>query len=160
MIADAWETRAEGPLVFSYQADSYVQQHLDTIISDYQKALADVTAFLGLPATSLPAISIYLCEFLPTANGQGSGDDTRRDPEAAEIWSVVNSESPGANPWVELSQLGDQLVTKSWLRKRLEQPPLARDVPTDQPHFFAWFARSLFEDRCQILQKVVAGHLV
>src|SRR5438876_1759282 len=105
MIADAWETRAEGPLVFSYQADSYVQQHLDTIISDYQKALADVTAFLGLPATSLPAISIYLCEFLPTANGQGSGDDTRRDPEAAEIWSVVNSESPGANPWVELSQL-------------------------------------------------------
>src|SRR5205823_13671987 len=61
--------------------------------------------FLGLADTTLPRIRVYLCEFLPDSNGQAAGADTRRDPEAAEIWTVVNSESPGANPSFELTQL-------------------------------------------------------
>jgi ABC-type multidrug transport system fused ATPase/permease subunit len=104
MIAEAWETRVEGPLVFSYQPDSYVEQHLDSIVASYQKALADVSAFLGVPSGGLPRISIYLCEFLPEVDGQAGGE-TRRSPDAAEIWTTVNSESPGADPEVELAQL-------------------------------------------------------
>src|SRR5438034_10475248 len=100
MIAEAWETRVEGPLAFSYQADSYVEQHLDSIVPSYQKALADVSAFLGVPSGSLPRISIYLCEFLPEVDGRADGK-ARREPEAAEIWTTVNSESPGVDPEVE-----------------------------------------------------------
>jgi ATP-binding cassette subfamily B protein len=104
MIAEAWETRVEEPLVFSYQSDSYVEQHLDSIVASYQKALADVSGFLGVAPGSLPRISVYLCEFMPEVDGRADGKP-RRDPEAAEIWTTVNSESPGVDPEVELAQL-------------------------------------------------------
>jgi ATP-binding cassette subfamily B protein len=105
MLTETWETTVEGPLVFYYQSESYAQQHLDTIVGDYRKALADVSAFLGVPPDGLPRISVYVCAFLPEGDGQVGSETTRRNPEAAEIWTAVNSESPGANPHFELTQL-------------------------------------------------------
>jgi ABC-type multidrug transport system fused ATPase/permease subunit len=106
MLAESWERRVEEPLVFYYQLDSYAQQQLDAIIAEYQKALSDVTAFLGLTRANLPPISIYLSPFLPEADGPAAGNQTtRRNPDAGEIWTAVNSESPGANPRAELAQL-------------------------------------------------------
>ena len=117
MIAEAWETRVEGPLVFSYQPDSYVEQHLDSIVASYQKALADVSAFLGVPSGGLPRISIYLCEFLPEVDGQAGGE-TRRSPDAAEIWTTVNSESPGADPEVPAGADGGRRHAEAGQRLR------------------------------------------
>src|SRR5919204_3493939 len=105
MIAAAWETRVAELLVFHYEADSFAQSNLDAIVDEYQKALAEATAFLGMPRSGLPKIDIYLCPFLADTDGQSeAGCPIRRDPEAGELWTTVNSESPGANAAEELTQ--------------------------------------------------------
>lgn len=105
MSTAAWETRTVGSLVFKYQPDSYAAQHIDTLVANYQRALAELTAFFGQSMDDRPQITVYLCEFLPTEDGQVPGGETRRNPEAGEIWLTVNSESPGVEPALELTQL-------------------------------------------------------
>src|SRR3954470_19463383 len=105
MIAEVWQTRIEPPLTFHYSADSYAEQNLETIVADYRKALTAVCAFLGLTESSLAPIAVHLSDFLPSTNGHQAGETTRRAPESGEIWTTVNSESPGANPTFELVQM-------------------------------------------------------
>ena len=105
MIAEVWQTRTETPLTFHYCADSYAEPHLETIVADYREALTAVCAFLGLAEGSVAPIEVHLSNFLPATAGQQAGETTRRDPERGEIWTTVNSESPGANPTAELAQL-------------------------------------------------------
>jgi ABC-type multidrug transport system fused ATPase/permease subunit len=100
-VALVWETRAEGPLVFHYQADSYAHQNLDSIAAAYQQALADLTDFIGNAAPPLSQIHVYLCQFSSDAVGSTNGQS---EAGAAEIWSTLNSESP-ASPEQELAQL-------------------------------------------------------
>jgi ATP-binding cassette, subfamily B, bacterial len=105
MIAEVWQTRTEPPLTFHYGADSYAESNLETIIADYRKALTVVCAFLGLDEGSLAPIEVHLSSFLSATSGQQAGEITHRAPERGEIWTMVNSESPGANPTAELAQL-------------------------------------------------------
>lgn len=114
MIAETWETRGHEALVFHYHQDSFAEQNLEAIVAAYDKALADVSGFLGLDAKALPRIDVYLAQFVPSANGSsddGTGTDGRvaGAEEAAEgpaeIWTVVNSESPDVNPELELTRL-------------------------------------------------------
>jgi ATP-binding cassette, subfamily B, bacterial len=105
MIAEVWQTRTEQSLTFHYSADSYAEQNIEAIVADYRKALTDACAFLGLPESGVEPIEVYLSEFMPAANGQHPDETTQRAPEAGQIWTTVNSESPGANPEHELVEL-------------------------------------------------------
>lgn len=110
MIAETWETRREELLVFHYHNDSFAEQNLEAIVAAYRTALADVSAFLGLDATTLPRIDVYLAQFAPSANGPSANGhaasvDGDANGERAEIWTTVNSESPDVNPERELTRL-------------------------------------------------------
>jgi ATP-binding cassette subfamily B protein len=105
MTATAWETRTAETLVFRYQPDSYAAQHIDVIVAGYERAFSKVSAFFGQSRESLPQLNIYLCEFLPAEDGKASGGETRHNPETGEIWLTVNSESPGVEPALDLTQL-------------------------------------------------------
>ncbi|MCC6175959.1 MAG: cyclic nucleotide-binding domain-containing protein [Chloroflexi bacterium] len=106
MTMDTWATRACGALTFSYHEGSYAHENLEAIVARYEKALADVCAFLDVDQIALPPLSIYLCEMFPDEwDGAGFANMTRVDLDGATMWTVVTSESPGAYPEFELTQL-------------------------------------------------------
>jgi len=106
MIGEGWVTRATGPLVLAYQEGSWAQDNVESIGARYEKALADVCAFLGIDPATLKPMRVYLCQRLDVAvDGQGRQPGERLDVESSTLWTVVTSESAGADPELELTRL-------------------------------------------------------
>jgi hypothetical protein len=106
MTIDVWTTRAAEPLSFCYHEGSYASENIDATVERYQKALDDVCLFLDIQKSSLPTISVYLCEMLPPEIEEDTGPTaTRLDLETSTIWTVLTSESVGAYPEFELTLL-------------------------------------------------------
>jgi ABC-type multidrug transport system fused ATPase/permease subunit len=106
MMTDVWTKREAGPLAVYCHEGSFACDNCDAILERYSKALDDVCLFLDVQRTSLPAISVYLCEVLEeSVDGRAVGASTQLDLESATIRTVVTSESPGAYPEFELTLL-------------------------------------------------------
>src|SRR4051812_2159921 len=111
MTTDAWTTRSAEPFAFHWHAGSYADENVDSIVGRYQKALDDVCLFLDIQKHSLSTIAVYLCEVLPDdSDGVSSPTLTHLDLENAALWTVVTSESAGAYPEFELTQLALRLA--------------------------------------------------
>ena len=106
MMSAFWTKREAGPLAVYCHEGSYAYDNREMVVERYSKALDDVCLFLDVQRASLPTISVYLCEVLDeSADGRGSGGTTQLDLENATIRTVVTSESPGAYPEFELTQI-------------------------------------------------------
>jgi ATP-binding cassette, subfamily B, bacterial len=106
MVAEGWETRTAGPLVLKYHEGSYADDNVDGLATAYEKALADVCAFLHVSPASLQPITVYLCEMLDgETDGRQPPASTRLDFDTNTFWTVVTSESAGAHPEFELTLL-------------------------------------------------------
>jgi ABC-type multidrug transport system fused ATPase/permease subunit len=104
MIAEAWQTRVEGPLVFSYQLESYAQENLEAIVGDYQAAFEKACAFLSLAPAAQQPITIRLCQVLTDADGQTAPPELV-EAAADEIRACANSETAEGSATFELTRL-------------------------------------------------------
>jgi ABC-type multidrug transport system fused ATPase/permease subunit len=104
MIAEAWQTRVEGPLVFHFQPESYAQDNLEPIVRDYRAAFEQACAFLSLAPAAQEPIAIRLCQVLTAADGQTAPPEiVEAGPD--EIRTCANSETAEGSAVFELTRL-------------------------------------------------------
>ena len=104
MIAEAWQTRVEGPLVFKYQFDSYAHDNLDAIVREYRTAFEQVCAFLSLAPDAQQPITIRLCQVLTDADGQTLPPEVV-EATSDEILACASSETAEGSATFELTRL-------------------------------------------------------